>query len=146
VSAVITTTLKSLGVGALLFLMQRFFGTQYLSEYLRGNLITILVALLAINAATLGVVLTKLRDLIDKSGGKEKFKKTRAAMLLSVKEQMGLIVFSIPLFIAEKSELFRTKPNAVLLIEILIPSCLAYALFVLYDTTKSVFVLLDFQE
>jgi hypothetical protein len=144
VSAIITTTLKSLGVGVLLFLMQRFFGTQYLSEYLRGNLITILVALLAINAATLGIVLTKLRDLIDKSGGKERFAKTRAAMLLSVSEQMGLIGFSIPLFIAEKSELVMARPNAALLIEVLIPSCLAYALFVLYDTTKSVFVLLDF--
>ena len=47
---------------------------------------------------------------------------------------------------AEKSPLLADKPNALLAINILIPSCLTYALAILYDTCKSIFVLLDFSN
>ena len=115
------------------------------SDYLRANLITILIALLAINAATLGVFLIKLRDLVDKNRKDDAFTSTRKEMELSVIEQAVLIIISTVLLMAEKSPLLTDKPNALLAINILIPSCLVYALAVLYDTCKSVFVLLDYK-
>jgi hypothetical protein len=142
--SILPNVLKALGGGLILYLIQKFFQTTFLSDYLRANLITILFALLAINAATLGVVLTKLRDLIDREGKTDAFKKTQKEMLLSINEQVGLIIISTILLMAEKSPLLTDKPNALLAINILIPSCLTYALAVLYDTCKSVFVLLDF--
>lgn len=142
--SILPNVLKALGGGLILYLLGKFFQTTFLSDYLRANLITILFALLAINAATLGVVLTKLRDLVDREGKKDAFKGTQKEMLLSVNEQVALIIISTILLMAEKSPLLADKPNALLTIHILIPSCLAYALAVLYDTCKSVFVLLDF--
>jgi hypothetical protein len=141
--SILPNMLKALGGGLILYLLQKFFQTTFLSDYLRANLITILFALLAINAATLGVVLTKLRDLVDREGKKDAFKRTQREMLLSINEQVALIIISTILFMAEKSPLFADKPNALLAINILIPSCLTYALAVLYDTCKSVFILLD---
>jgi hypothetical protein len=143
---ILQNVLKALGGGLILFFLQRFFQTNFLSEFLRGNLITILVALLAINAVSLGVVLTKMRDLIDRGGRKDAFEKTKKEMLLSVQEQVALIIISTILFMAEKSPLLADKPNALLAINILIPSCLTYALAILYDTCKSIFVLLDFSN
>ena len=144
--SILQNVLKALGGGLILYLLEKFFQTTFLSDYLRANLITILFALLAINAATLGVVLTKLRDLVDREGKKDAFKGTQKEMLLSVNEQVALIIISTILFMGEKSPLLADKPNAMLAINILIPSCLTYALAVLYDTCKSVFVLLDFSD
>jgi hypothetical protein len=141
---IIQNILKALGGGVLLYLLEKVFQTTFLSDYLRANLITILFALLAINAATLGVVLTKLRDLVDREGKTDAFKGTQREMQLSINEQVALIIISTILLMADKSPLLVDKPNAVLAINILIPSCLAFALAVLYDTCKSVFVLLDF--
>jgi|GEM_PF-2008666 len=141
---ILQNVLKALGGGLILFFLQRFFQTNFLSEFLRGNLI--LVALLAINAVSLSVVLTKMRDLIDRGGRKDAFEKTKKEMLLSVQEQVALIIISTILFMAEKSPLLADKPNALLAINILIPSCLTYALAILYDTCKSIFVLLDFSN
>jgi hypothetical protein len=144
--SILQNVLKALGGGLILYLLEKFFQTTFLSDYLRANLITILFALLAINAATLGVVLTKLRDLVDREGKKDAFKGTQKEMLLSVNEQVALIIISTILLMAEKSPLVADKSNALLAINILIPSCLTYALAVLYDTCKSVFVLLDFSD
>ena len=144
--SILQNVLKALGGGLILYLLEKFFQTTFLSDYLRANLITILFALLAINAATLGVVLTKLRDLVDREGKKDAFKGTQKEMLLSVNEQVALIIISTILFMGEKSPLLADKPNAMLAINILIPSCLTYALAVLYATCKSVFVLLDFSD
>jgi hypothetical protein len=144
--SILPNVLKALGGGLILYLLGKFFQTTFLSDYLRANLITILFALLAINAATLGVVLTKLRDLADREGKKDAFKGTQREMLMSVNEQVALIIISTILLMAERSPLLADKPNALLAINILIPSCLTYALAVLYDTCKSVFVLLDFSD
>ncbi len=45
---------------------------------------------------------------------------------------------------SEKSPLFIDKPNILLAINILIPSCLVYALAILHDTCDTIFVILDF--
>jgi hypothetical protein len=118
--------------------------TTFLSDFLRGNLVAILFGLLAINAATLSVVLTKIRELMDKAGKHDAFPKTKNEMLLSIQEQVALIVISLIALMVEKSPIISDKPNITLAIGILLPACLCYSLAVLYDTCKSVFVILEF--
>jgi hypothetical protein len=42
--------------------------SNFISEFLTHNLITLLIALVAINTTTLSVVLTKIREIMDKMG------------------------------------------------------------------------------
>jgi hypothetical protein len=60
---------------------------------LKSNITNLQVALLAVNAATLGIVLTKIRELIDKIGKSEAFEATRKEMMMSIKEQVALMGF-----------------------------------------------------
>jgi len=76
--------LKAIGGGVILYLLQKAMQTDFLSKFLSNNLVTILFALLAINAATLGVVLTKIRDLIDSTDKSGSFAETRKQMLFSI--------------------------------------------------------------
>ena len=93
ISQVIRTSLIALGGGFLIELCNGWLESEYLHKFLEENLITILVALLAVNAATMGIVLTKIRDLIDQNNaGSKYFLGVKMQMLLAVKEQIGLIV------------------------------------------------------
>ncbi|MEW6648261.1 MAG: hypothetical protein AB1450_13760 [Pseudomonadota bacterium] len=145
ISHVLKTSLISLGVGFLAELLNGWLSSQFLSEFFEDNLITILVALLAINAATMGIVLTKIRDLIDRNGGSEFFQKTRAQMLLSVKEQIGLIVFATSLLAIKSGAAMANVPNVPLLVNSVITGIFVYALIVLYDTAKSVLIIVDYE-
>lgn len=142
---VLKTSLISLGVGFLAELVNGWLSSQFLIKFFEGNLITILVALLAINAATMGIVLTKIRDLIDRNGGSEFFRKTRAQMLLSVKEQIGLIVFATSLLAIKSGAAMANAPNVPLLVNSVITGIFVYALIVLYDTAKSVLIIVDYE-
>lgn len=141
---VLKTSLISLGVGFLVEIVNDWISSQFLSKFFEANLITILVALLAINAATMGIVLTKIRDLIDRNGGAEFFQKTRAQMLLSVKEQIGLIVFATSLLSLKSGVMMANVQNISLLVNAVLTGVFVYALIVLYDTAKSVLIIVDY--
>lgn len=102
------------------------------------------MALLAINTTTMGIVLTKIRDLVDSRGHSEAFKKTRQQMLLSVKEQIVLIILAIVLLTISESSYFLSVPNFDLLINALISGIFVYSMMVLYDTAISVLIIIDF--
>lgn len=116
-------------------------GSRYLFEFLRANVINIQIGLLAINTATLGVVLTKLRDLVDRGIPLEKFSSARSEMLLSIKEQVALIVVALFILSAESAASPPVRIPAELF-RLLLLSCFVYSLMILYDTAKSVFVVL----
>jgi hypothetical protein len=101
---------------------------------LKNNLITLLVALIAINSATLSIVLTKIRELSDKMEAR-KFENTRKQMILSINEQIALIAIStIFLMVLDSSYI---KDNRIFnFINTLIISTFVYAIRVLYDTAK----------
>jgi hypothetical protein len=110
-------------------------------EFLRGNIVSLQIGLLAINTATLGVVLTKLRDLVDKGASLSNFSSTRTAMLLSIKEQVALIASAIVILSLEDArELPLMVPEGLL--RVLLITCFVYSLQILYDTAKSVFIVL----
>lgn len=145
ISHVLKTALISLGVGFLTEIINGWLSTQFLTKFFEANLITMLVALLAINAATMGIVLTKIRDLIDKNGGSEFFQKTRAQMLLAVKEQIGLIVFATVLLTIKSGAPVAAISNLPFLLNAIVTSVFVYALIVLYDTAKSVLIIVDYE-
>jgi hypothetical protein len=138
------TALISLSIGFLAELFNVWLATDFLQRFFEINLITILVALLAVNAATMGIVLTKIRDLIDKNGGSEFFQKTRKNMLLSVKEQIGLIILATLVLSVKTSPIVAGVENLPLLLNAIVTGIFAYALLVLYDTAKGVLIIVDF--
>lgn len=145
INQILTTVFFSIGVGLFCQLGQDWLGSNYFNDFLKNNLINILVALLAINTASMGIVLTKIRDLVDKHGNGEAFKSTRLQMLLSIKEQVGLILIAIILLTVSESYMLVDMLHHVdLLIKSLIAGIFVYAIKVLYDVATSVLIIIDF--
>jgi hypothetical protein len=144
IKQVLTTSFISIGIGFLTELLNVWLGSKFLYGFFESNLVTILVALLAVNAATMGIVLTKMRDLIDKNGNAEAFKKTRRNMLLSIKEQIGLIILAAIVLSVKSAPVVQSIENMPLLFNSIVTGIFVYALLVLYDTAKGVLVIVDF--
>ncbi|GAA67045.1 hypothetical protein [Pseudoalteromonas sp. BSi20429] len=141
---VVKTTFIALGVGFIAELTNSWLGSEFLHTFLAQNLFTILIALLAINATTMGIVLTKVREMVDSKGSAGCFKRTRDQMLLSIKEQIALVVISISILSIKGSEHIIAMENAELLLNVAIIGVFVYSLMVLYDTAKSVLIIIDF--
>lgn len=141
-----TTALISIGLGFISQLIQGWLDSYYFNEFLRNNLINLLIALLAINTTTMGIVLTKIRDLIDKSGHSELFKNTRTQMLLSIKEQISLVVLGIVLLTISNSYKVVLISNFELFINSLISAVFVYSMMVLYDTANAVLIIIDYNQ
>lgn len=144
ISQVLKTFIMSIGIGFLAQILQSSLETNYLNNFLSQNLITILIALLAINSATLGIVLTKIRDLVERHGNAQCFNSTKKQMILSIKEQIVLIVFSVIFLTVVSSRLISGHENLKMLFNTTVIAIFAYALFVLYDTAKGVLIIIDF--
>ncbi|MCF4176422.1 MULTISPECIES: hypothetical protein [Vibrio] len=141
---VVKTTFIALGVGFITELTNSWLGSEFLHAFLAQNLVTILIALLAINATTMGIVLTKVREMVDSKGSAGCFKRTRDQMLLSIKEQIALVVTAISILSIKGSEHIIAIDNAELLLNVAIIGVFVYSLMVLYDTAKSVLIIIDF--
>lgn len=141
IASILKSSLISVGIACLATFLLQSIGSYYLFDFLKQNVINIQIGLLAINTATLGVVLTKLRDLVDKGIPLAKFSGARSEMLLSIKEQMALIIVALIILSIESATSIPAH-IPVELIRILLLSCFVYSLMILYDTAKSVFVVL----
>ena len=135
----------SILISFILVIFQKLIDSNYIIDFLSKNLITILIALLAINLTTLSIVLTKIRELIELHGNKANFNNTKNEMLLSIKEQLILIIFSLIILSILKSKWILLNYSYIDLIDILTISCLIYSLLILYDTAKSIFIIIDFK-
>ena len=141
--AILNQALQAIALGFLIQIFSGWMQTSFLETFFKANLITILVALLAINATTLSIVLTKMRELIDLHGGD--FTSTKNSMLLSIKEQISLIALAVLFLSAQDSKITSSIEHAPLLLDVLIISIFIYALMTLYDTAKSVFIIIDYK-
>ena len=117
--------------------------SDFVYSFLKGNVTNLQVALLAVNAATLGIVLTKIRELIDKTGKREEFNSVRKEMLLSIKEQVALIAVSLLILALATSKMPPFQISTEIYQTLLLTSFI-YSLLILYDTAESVFVILDY--
>jgi sterol desaturase/sphingolipid hydroxylase (fatty acid hydroxylase superfamily) len=138
--------LVSFGGGFLSQLLQDWLVNHYFNDFLKTNLVNLLVALLAINITTLGIVLTRLRELTDKYECSGVFDSTKQQMLASIREQLGLIVFSIAALNLLPSPKLIDIPSIDIFVNSLISACFIYAMMILYDTAKSVFIIIDFTD
>ena len=144
IKQVFTTSFISLAIGFIAEVFNIWLGSNFLYSFFESSLVTILVALLAVNAATMGIVLTKMRDLIDKNGNAEAFRKTRSNMLLSIKEQIALIILATVILSVKSAPAVQTIENMSLLLNSFLIGLFVYALLILYDTAKGVLVIVDF--
>lgn len=115
--------------------------TTFLFDYLNAQLIGLLLTLLAINTATLGLVASKIQDIVV-SRPEFDCNSTIYQMKLSLKEQIVLITLSIITLIIQSSKivefLYKIDITNVILIGVLI-----YSIDILWDTGKSVFVVIE---
>ncbi len=142
---VIKSTFISLGAAFVAQCFLHQIQTDFVHTFLRLNITNLQVALLAVNSATLGIVLTKIRELMDKTGEQVAFNSVRNEMLLSIKEQMALIAISLLILAAEDAKRFPFEISADIFRTVLIAT-FVYTMIVLYDTAKSVFVILDYKQ
>jgi hypothetical protein len=138
------TALYSLGGGLLCQFAQEMLQSQYLTDFLQENLINLLAALLAVNSATVGIVLTKVRELIEKYGHGVAFKDTKEQLLLSVKEQLGLIVAAVVILTLHTSKHVASISSLPFVVGAALSGVFIYAMVVLYDVAKSVLIIIDF--
>lgn len=142
ISSVAKSLTTSFGIASLLSFVLAGMGSDYVYVFLKQNIVSLQIGLLAINTATLGIVLTKLRDLIEGGVPLSTFTKVKQEMLLSIKEQMALIISALSILSFESAK----TPQFVIpgpLLQILLITCFVYSLSILYDTAKSVFIVLD---
>ena len=147
-TTVVKTTFFSLGIGFITEVINVWLNSSFLHKFLEANLVTILIALLAINAATMGIVLTKVMDIVEKNNGVgiSCFSKTKTQMLISIKEQIVIIVLAIALLILKNSPIVLNIENSELLLNSSITACFIYSLSILYDTAKGILVIINYSD
>lgn len=109
--------------------------------YLKDNLLTILLAFLAINTATLGHLSAKIQDIIVEYKNLD-FTDTIREMKKSLLEQIILIILTVILIIVDNGENVQFKLKTELLYTFFL-AIFIYALDILWDTGKSVFIIVD---
>lgn len=142
--SILRSAFVSIGVASVANFVLYLIESPFVFEFLKSNITNLQVALLALNTATLSIVLTKIRELMDKHDCQGIFVQTRKEMLSSIHEQLVLIVASL-LIIAFST---AKKPFMVLpefVYSTLLLSCFVYSILILHDTAKSVFVILDYK-
>lgn len=132
--------LSALIVGACILLE-----SDYLVTYLKENLITILIALLAINTTTGSVVMTKLQEIALQKGIDFSF--TIQELKFSVVEQVVYIIASLLILICMDSDAFiKLYPPVIeTALEISLISVFLASLHNLYDTANSIFIILEYE-
>jgi len=137
--------LLSIGIAFLFYEFQELMMSTYIVTFLKQNLITLILALLAINTTTLGIVLTKIRELIDKENV-DCFKKTKKQMMLSITEQIVIVFIALVVFTVSDSTWLKTYSQFQILVDVSCISLFIYDLLILFDTSKSIFIILDFKS
>ncbi|RWW99547.1 hypothetical protein [Flavobacterium cerinum] len=113
--------------------------SSYLKKFLEANILTILLAFLAINTATLGVIASKVQEILAKYPNNT-FSTTISEMCFSLKEQVLLLILSLIILICQDSKIiiFAYKD---LIFNSALTAIFFYSIYVLWDTGKAVFIM-----
>ncbi|ASS48422.1 MAG: hypothetical protein A3D31_08335 [Candidatus Fluviicola riflensis] len=114
-------------------------GSKFLQKYLCENLLTIILGFLAINTATLGVLATKLHD-IKKELQNLDLTDVVKQMKLSLTEQIVLVFITLSSLIFRNSDIDWVYKWYIT--DIFNVATFLYAINILWDTGKSVFILI----
>lgn len=119
-------------------------GSTYLATFLEDNLLLALIALLAINTATSGVILSRLRELAE-TRPEIKLTKTLAAMREATMEQVALVAVAVVVLVTKDSTWIATTwPQSAFFANALLAAVFAYAMQIMYDTAIAVYKIVDF--
>lgn len=128
-------------LGFITNLLSNWIESDFLIEYLKQNIIGLLLTLLAINIATLGLIASKMQDMLEKFPNFN-FASTIKEMKFSLVEQIGLIVVSIISLVIINSNVIVFEFKAIIFNSIL-TSVLYYSIYILWDTGNAVFVIIN---
>ena len=131
-------------IAFLICLLSKILKSDFLFKYLTENIIGLLLTLLAINTATLGLIDSKIQDMLEKYP-KMRFKKTTKEMKFSLTEQVILIIVSVISLIVLNSSVVQFEYKELVLNTVLV-GVLIYSVNILWDTGKAVFVIIDLIE
>lgn len=118
--------------------------SSFLLGFLEKNLVSLLVALLAINTTTLSVIMVKLRELKDKYGFQ--FEGTLKSLRFAIYEEVFLIPFSVLILTLRDSYIISVCcENLIFILDSLAITCFAYSIHIVLDTAKAVFIIISFE-
>lgn len=132
------TIVISFFISMLLYWLEKILHSGYMYEFLKNNIITMLVTLLAINTATSTVLLAKLED-INKSYGGEIMGEAVKEIRISFAEQIGLIVTAIIVLIVDNSCLLKQYQYINDVVTVLLIMIFVYAIYILRDTGLAIY-------
>lgn len=139
------TLIKSISfyiiIGFLISWSSQWLESDFLFKYLKENIVGLLITLLAINTATLGLISSKIQDIVLKEPMLD-FKTTIKEMKVSLLEQIFLIGSSIVCLLLMESPkiIFHCKD---LVGNTILTTILIYSIAILWDTGKAVFIIID---
>lgn len=133
-------------VGYILYSLSEYLQSDYVEKFILENLITLLIALLAINTTTISVILTKLHEINKKYDGVD-FKRSIHEMRVSITEQVVLIALSvIALILKTSARVDQFFGNSEVVIGVTLLALFVFAIQILYDTANGIFVILKFES
>lgn len=122
--------------------LSTFLESPFLSKFLHDNVIIILINLLAINTATTGIVLTKLKEISENHKNFD-FSDSYKELKFALFEQIILIGLSIAVLIFKDSEVIKMKLNHHdFIFDTLVTAIFINALDTLRDTGKAIFLII----
>lgn len=138
--------IKALVIAFVAVSIQQRMGGDFLVKFLDDNMLTILIALFAVNSATMGVILSKVRDLVDRDGvdGKIHFKETRKQMTISIYEQFTLIILAVVCGVVASNTWLMSNTEFVFWLSVFKVGIFAYAMQVLFDLSRSIMKIIDY--
>jgi cytochrome c biogenesis factor len=129
-------------IGAGLTALSYWLESDFLFTYLNDDIVTLLLTLLAINIASSGLIASKIQDLQISLENTIDFSETIGEMKLALLEQIILIVASIILFLLQDSAKIQFSGKEEILNGLLV-TILVYAIAILWDTGKAVFIVIQ---
>jgi hypothetical protein len=131
-------------VAAGVVLFASYIDSNFLSEFFRGSLISLLIALLAINTTTRSLIMTRMRDI---DGNPQRFARTIRSMRKSVTEHIALIaVAGLVLVVAGSESLACRIPYARMVADAILMFVTLCAVQILHDTASAMFVILTHEK
>lgn len=129
--------------------VSRWMKSPFLTSFLLNNLLTVIITVLAINAASVSNILSRL-DVINAQteqatrSKKDFFSETRRELKNSCIEQLFMIVVAIICSTLYSAECFKEFPLVSQISEGGLASVFVWNIFVLKDVISALFVLSDF--
>ena len=132
-------------IGFVFTWLVKWLGSDFLTRFYGQNLISLLVALFAINTATRSIIMSKLKEVAQKDG--ININATINELKKSVFEQLGLLILAVVVQILASSEtLAKWAELRSFWTSVVSTAIFAYAIYIIYDTSNSSFIILDYEN